>query len=122
VAQAISVVLVLVATGNLEDALTHQRFKGVLAGAFAPLGDEGGDERTQAECGVRLSQPGQAAIGGEATAIEGRLQGQGSGGGESIGRCGTIKQHGSLLAKVVVRELHHTTSSRVFASFMNNPG
>ena len=96
-AQGIGVVLILIATGDLEDALADEGLQGMLAGATAPLGNEGGDQRAQAERGVRFGQPGQAAIGREATAIEGGLQGQCGRSGESIRRCGTITQHGSLL-------------------------
>ena len=37
--QGIGVILILVATGNLEDALAHKGFERVLARALAPLGD-----------------------------------------------------------------------------------
>jgi predicted Zn-dependent protease len=75
-AQGIGVVLILIATGDLEDALADERFQGMLAGAFAPLGNEGGDEGAQAERMICLGQPGQAAIGRKAAAIEGSLHGQ----------------------------------------------
>ena len=42
---AIGVVLICVATGDLEDTLVDQGFERVLPGASAPLRNIGGDER-----------------------------------------------------------------------------
>ena len=68
--------MVLVAAGDLEDALAHQRFECVATSAFAPLGDDGGTEGTKAEGRIDLREPGQAAIGGQAAPIEGGVQRQ----------------------------------------------
>ena len=83
-AQGIGVVLIRIATGDLEDALADEGLQRMLAGAPAPLRHKARDEGTQAEGGVRFSQPGQATIGREATAVEGGVQGNGCRSGETI--------------------------------------
>src|SRR5919199_3251926 len=95
--QGIGVILILVTTGDLEDALAHERVERVLAGARAPLRDVGGDQGAEAKGGVGLGEPGQATIGGEAAAIKGRLQGQRRWRKKSSARWGRIRHCGSLL-------------------------
>lgn len=89
-AQGIGIILIFVATGDLKDALADQSVEGVLAASFAPVGDEGGDQVAEAGGLVSLSKERQAAIGGEATAIKGNLQGQRGRGGERRGRYGRM--------------------------------
>ena len=91
-AQGVGVVLIFVATRNLEDALADEGFERVLTSARTPLRDIGGDERAEAEGGIRVSQPGQAAIGGAAATVKGRLQGQRRWRRKSRARCGRIRE------------------------------
>ena len=76
-AQGVGIILILVATGDLEDALAHQRLQRVTDRATAPLGDVRGQSGTQAERGIGLREPAQTAIAGELWPIEARLHRRG---------------------------------------------
>jgi hypothetical protein len=66
----VGVVLVFVAAGNLIHALAHEPLQAVLAAAAAPVRDAVGERGTERQRRIRLRQPGQPAITGQAPAIE----------------------------------------------------
>jgi hypothetical protein len=98
-AQRIGIVLVFVPTGDLKDALADEGVQRVLHGAAAPLRDEAGERGAQLQGGLGFGEPRQSAIGGQASAVEGRLQRTCGRSGEGDGRCGRIGGHGSLLGR-----------------------
>ena len=71
--QGVRIVLVFVATGDLEDPLPDQRRQGVPYPTVAPFGHARGQCRTDAGCLLGLQQPGQAAITGQASRHRRRL-------------------------------------------------
>src|SRR5262249_54095028 len=71
---------------DLEDTLAQQRRQVVTDGAAAPVGDAAGEAITQSECGLRLGQPRQPAIGGESSAVKGHHQRHASGRRKHEGR------------------------------------
>ena len=89
-AQGVGVVLVLIAAGDAEDALAGQRLHGMVDVGAPPLRDASGQRPTDADRFLGLSEPGQPPVGGQATAIEGRFQREGGGGGERIEGCGRL--------------------------------
>jgi hypothetical protein len=75
--QGVGIVLVFIATGNLEDALANQGLQGVADGTTAPLRDLRGQRSAEAEGSVSLREPAQAAITGELRTIEAGLERRG---------------------------------------------
>jgi hypothetical protein len=92
--QGVGVQLVLVAAGDLEDALTHQRLQRVRDRTAPPVRDAGRQRGAEAQGGVRLREPGQPAVRGQPAPVEGRLERQ-PGGGEGKGPCGRIPHGGA---------------------------
>jgi hypothetical protein len=72
-AQRVGVVLVGIATGDLEDALAHQG-RQVVAGPPAPLGNARRQRCAQPQRAIGVLDPEQATIAGQASRIERRLQ------------------------------------------------
>ncbi len=70
-AQRVCVVLVVVATGDLEDALAHQRLHRMLDRSPPPVLYLAGQGSTQPQSGVGLGNPGQTTIRGQATGVKG---------------------------------------------------
>jgi len=121
-AQSVGVVLVLVAAGDAEDALAHQRLDGVLDVRVAPLRDARSQRRADTNDPFGFGQLGQAAVRRQTPAIEGGFQGQGGGRGERIACCGRLRRHGVLLATAESLDnstIAHRTPCR---NLMNNPG
>jgi hypothetical protein len=96
-AQAVRVILILVAAGNLEDALADQSREGVVDVRPSPLGDTDSEGRADAQVLLRLGQPGQPTVRGETSPIKSGFQGEGGGCGERVGGCGRLRRHGGLL-------------------------
>ena len=69
-AQRVGVILVFVAAADLEDSLAHQRHQRVLDGPAPPVRDRAGQRGAQSQGGIRLSDPGQATIRGQATGVK----------------------------------------------------
>jgi hypothetical protein len=93
-AQGVGIVLVFVATGNLEDALADQGLKGVADRTTAPLRDLRGQRSTEAEGGVSLPKPAQAPITGELRTVEPGLEG-----GGRQGKGDRLRHEASLLGR-----------------------
>jgi len=89
-AQRVGIVLVLVAAGDAEDALACQRLDRMVDVGAPPLGDAGRQRAADADRLLGLGEPGQPAIGGQTTAIEGGFQGESGGCGERVERCGRL--------------------------------
>lgn len=93
--QGVGVVLVLVAGGYLQDPLAYQRREGVPDGRPPPLRHVGGDLLAQAQLPVHLGEPEEAAVGGDAAAVEGGFEGERGGGFKAHARCGRIGHQGA---------------------------
>src|SRR3954470_5839917 len=89
-AQGVGIVLILVATRDLVDTLTDERGEGMRACRAPPVRHLSSDLGTQADVGINLREPREAAVRGEATAIEGGVKGERSEGMKAEGRCGRI--------------------------------
>ncbi len=63
-AQGIAVVLILVAAGNLKDALADERLQRVLHRSGSPVGQVCGECVAEPEGGIGLGEPHQAAVAG----------------------------------------------------------
>src|SRR5439155_20124841 len=90
--QRIRVVLVLVAAGQLEDALAHQGFQAV-AGTRrirAPVREAPSERRADSEVCLGFSEPGQTPSGGPATTVKGRRERSIRAGGKGKGCCGRM--------------------------------
>lgn len=74
--QRVSIVLIRIATGDLEYPLTQQRFDAVTHRALAPLGNLLRQRGTQPQDGVGFRQPDQTPIQGESATIEAHVQRQ----------------------------------------------
>src|SRR5579884_1360925 len=73
-AERLRIVLVLVATGDLEDPLPHQRLDGMGHRSMAPLRDVRSQGGTQTKGGIGFREPDQAAITGQLGTIEARVK------------------------------------------------
>jgi hypothetical protein len=72
-AQGGGIVLVVVAAGDLEDPLPHQGLHRMLDWVSPPVTNLAGQGGTQTQDGIRLSDPGQATIRGQATGVKGNV-------------------------------------------------
>ena len=80
------IVLILVAAGDLEDALADQRLEGVVDRAAAPLRDVLSEGGAEAKRRIGLREPAETAVGGELGTVEGRGEtGGGQGEGDRLG-------------------------------------
>ena len=68
--ELVGVVLVRVATGDLEDALANQGLQRVPHRAMAPVGDDRRERRTQPELLLGLGEPDQTTVRGRRLQIE----------------------------------------------------
>jgi hypothetical protein len=119
-AQVASVVLVLVATGDLGDALGHQRGQVVAPPPFAPVGDDRSKGGGRAQRGVGRSQPEQAAVAGEAPTEEIDIERNGTEGGKRQGWCGNWNMAGHLRDGIGSTPFPYQRCAPL--SLMNNPG
>src|SRR5438874_3702891 len=90
--QRISVVLVSVATRQLEDPLAYQILQRVPRARriFAPLGQTRSEGGADPQLLVGFDQPRQATIGGQHTSVKGGVERNVSTGGKAIDRCGSM--------------------------------
>jgi hypothetical protein len=70
-AESIRIILVFIATGDLEDPLADERLQRVTNRPASPVGDMGGESGTETKGSIRFREPAEAAIRGELRAIEG---------------------------------------------------
>src|SRR5829696_3237645 len=75
--QEVGVVLVLIATRYLKDALADERKQGVAPLPRSPLGYAFGYGLTQSYLAIHLSQPEKPAVGGDASSVEGSFESEG---------------------------------------------
>jgi hypothetical protein len=123
VAQRVGVILILVAAGDLIDALADEGGEGMRAGFASPLGNAGGDLGTDAGLRVGMGEPGQPAIGGERSAVEGGVEGEGGEGFEREGGCGRIgHEEASRVGRWVSAPTIPNEASSSQLPVMNNPG
>ncbi len=94
-AQGVGVVLVLVAAGDLEDALADQCRQGVAHRAAPPLGNHRGEGGAQPDGQLRLLQPRQPAVGGQPPGVELDLQRQRGRTEKAIDGCGRLRHAGA---------------------------
>lgn len=75
IAEGIGIILVVVITGNLEEALPEQFGERMLDRAGAPVRDDAGQPWREIEVRVGLREPDEAAIRGELRTVERRGEG-----------------------------------------------
>jgi len=73
-AQCVGIVLILIATRNLEDTLADQGLDRVLPAALSPLGDLGCQDSAQSKARIGFGEPGKPAITGEVWTIKGGME------------------------------------------------
>jgi len=118
VAEGGRVVLILIPAGDLVDALADERVEGMGAGLAPPVREMGGNLGTDARLGIGTSEPGQPAVRGEMTAIEGGFEGEGGEGFKGEGGCGRISHEEASFGGSVIQ--HHDHTERGF--FFTTPG
>jgi hypothetical protein len=108
------VVLVREAAGDLIDALADQHRQGMGAGFTSPFRDMGSNLGTETNLGIGTSEPGQPAVRGNLTAIEGGFEDKGREGLEGEGGCGRIGHEEASVGGSVSRQPDHTEGGFFF--------
>jgi len=119
-AQRIGIILVLVPTGDLVEALGDQGGQIMPAASGAPVGNDGGEGGRQPQRLVGCGEPGQPAVTRQAATEEIHLQGHRTEGGKRQGLCGRLHHAGHLRDGNGFASFPYQSSAPV--SLMNNPG
>ncbi len=118
-AEGIGIILVLIATGDLEDTLTDQSLQGMPDGAMAPFRNLLGKGGTEVEGGIGLREPAETAVGGELRTVEGRDE---LGGGQAeVDRLGHEASPGEAWFVASAYPVFRDASSS-FTPFVNKKG
>jgi hypothetical protein len=88
--QAIGIILVLIATGQLEDPLPDERLQRVLDRSRPVVGHGRSQGSAEPKGSIGFREPDEAAITGELRTVEAGLQGEREGRETADGGCGRL--------------------------------